>query len=240
MKEPPVKQGDVLAEKYLVESVLGVGGMGVVVEAVHLELHEARAIKLLLPEVLEERESVERFLREARRSARLKSEHVVRVHDVDKLPNGAPYVVMELLQGSDLRRLIKERGRLPVDEAVHYALQACEALAEAHAAGIVHRDLKPDNLFITARDDGSPCLKILDFGIAKVVAGSATASTKAIGTPVYMAPEQILGQGGVGPRTDLYALAHLAYTLLVGEPYWQEEFKGGPFIIFQKLSLIHI
>jgi serine/threonine-protein kinase len=220
MKEPPVKQGDVLAEKYLVESVLGVGGMGVVVEALHLELHESRAIKLLLPEVLEEKEAVERFLREARRSARLRSEHVVRVHDVDKLPSGAPYVVMELLQGSDLRKIIKERGRLPVGEAVHYALQACEALAEAHAAGIVHRDLKPANLFLTTRNDGTPCVKVLDFGISKGPNDGDDELTKTqavLGSPSYMSPEQMRSARTVDARTDIWSLGVILYRLTTGE-----------------------
>ena len=220
MKEPPVKPGDVLADKYLVESVLGIGGMGVVVEAIHLELHEARAIKLLLPEVLDEKESVERFLREARRSARLKSEHVVRVHDVDKLPSGAPYVVMELLQGSDLRRIIKQRGRIPVGEAVHYALQACEALAEAHAAGIVHRDLKPANLFLTVRNDGTPCVKVLDFGISKGPNDGDDELTKTqavLGSPSYMSPEQMRSARTVDARTDIWSLGVILYRLTTGE-----------------------
>src|ERR1700722_6170790 len=128
MKESPVKAGEVPAGKYRVDSVLGVGGMGVVVEATHLELQEPRAIKIMLPEALEEKEAVERFMREARASSRLKSEYVARVHDVGKLESGVPYMVMEHLHGADLRHVIKERGRLPAPEAIHYALQACEAL----------------------------------------------------------------------------------------------------------------
>jgi len=220
MKEAPVKPGDVIADKYVVESVLGVGGMGVVVEAVHLELHEARAIKLLLPAALEEKDAVERFLREARRSARLRSEHVVRVHDVDKLPDGSPYVVMELLQGSDLRRLIKERGRLPVPEAIHYALQACEALAEAHALGIVHRDLKPGNLFLTTRTDGTPCVKVLDFGISKGPSDGDDELTKTqtvLGSPSYMSPEQMRSSRTVDARTDIWSLGVILYRLVTGE-----------------------
>src|SRR5262249_35362143 len=119
MKESPVKPGDVLADKYLVESVIGVGGMGVVVEAIHLELHEARAIKLMLPEAMEEKDAEERFMREARASSKLRSEYVARVHDVGRLDNGLPYMVMEYLEGQDLRQLLKERGRLPPSEAVH-------------------------------------------------------------------------------------------------------------------------
>src|SRR5262245_61083393 len=141
--------------------------MGVVVAALHLDLDERVAIKFLLPEVLAMPEVVERFAREGKRAVKIKSEHVARVIDVDKLDDGAPYMVMEYLEGEDLSNLLMKRGSLPVPEAVEYVLQACEAIAEAHALGIVHRDLKPANLFLTTRTDGMPCIKVLDFGICK-------------------------------------------------------------------------
>jgi serine/threonine-protein kinase len=221
LKDVPLKRGDVLAGKYRVESVLGVGGMGVVVAATHLELHEPRAIKLMLPEALVSVESVERFLREARAAARLASEHVARVHDVGRLEDGSPYMVMEHLTGSDLRALLKERGRLPVSEAVLYALQACEALAEAHARGIVHRDLKPANLFITTRRDGSPCLKVLDFGISKVQGFSdpeMTTTQAVLGSPTYMSPEQMRSARSVDARSDVWSLGVILYRLVTGQP----------------------
>ena len=226
MREPPVKKGDVLAGKYRVESVLGVGGMGIVVAATHLELLEPRAIKLMLPEATQNAESVERFLREARAVSRLASEHVARVHDVGRLDNGAPYRVMEYLAGTDLRELLRERGRLSVSEAVLYALQACEALAEAHAAGIVHRDLKPANLFLTTAGDGGPCVKVLDFGISKVCGPDdpeMTTSHAVLGSPTYMSPEQMRSARSVDARSDVWSLGVILYRLITGEPPFRAE-----------------
>src|SRR5262249_50248064 len=149
--------GTVVAGKYRVEKMLGEGGMGLVVSAVHLGLEQEVAIKFLLPEAMRNKVAVERFLREAKVAAKVRSEHVARVHDVGTLEEGGiPYIVMEHLEGSDLGKLIDREGALPIEEACEIALQACEALAEVHAAGIVHRDLKPSNLFVTRRADGSP------------------------------------------------------------------------------------
>src|SRR5512140_3199050 len=145
--QSPVQPGDILAGKYRVDRVIGIGGMGVVVAATHLELLEQRAIKFMLPKAMADAELVERFVREARAASRLRSEHVTRVHDVGRLESGSPYLVMELLEGEDLSRILKHGGALPFQDAIVYVLQALEALAEAHAAGIVHRDLKPANLF---------------------------------------------------------------------------------------------
>ena len=162
-----VREGDILADKYRVERVLGVGGMGVVVAAHHMQLDEKVALKFLLPEMLGSAEAVARFAREARAASRIKSEHVARIADVGVLPNGAPYMVMEYLDGGDLAGWIKERGPLPVEQAVDFTLQACVAVADAHALGIVHRDLKPANLFCVRRSDGqfldqSPRLRNLE------------------------------------------------------------------------------
>jgi serine/threonine-protein kinase len=220
MKEPPVKVGDTIAGKYRVESVLGVGGMGVVVEAVHLELLEKRAIKLMLPESLDNAEAVERFVREARASSRLKTEHVTRVHDVGRLEDGSPYIVMEYLEGQDLRTLLKQRGKIPASEAVWYALEACEALAEAHGAGIVHRDLKPANIFVTRRADGTPCVKVLDFGISKILGAPDLEMTKTqavLGSPSYMSPEQMRSARTVDARTDIWSIGIILYRLVTGE-----------------------
>jgi serine/threonine-protein kinase len=226
MKEAPVQRGDVLAGKYRVESVLGIGGMGVVVEATHVELNEARAIKFMLPDALENAESVERFLREARASSRLRSEHVARVYDYGRLDNGAPYMVMEFLRGTDLRAMIKQRGRIPVAEAVDYALQTCEALAEAHGNGIVHRDLKPANLFLTNRPDGTPCLKVLDFGISKVMGAQdheMTRTQAVLGSPTYMSPEQMRSARNVDGRADIWSLGVILYRLVTGRLPFQGE-----------------
>jgi eukaryotic-like serine/threonine-protein kinase len=228
MNEP--KEGEVLAGKFRVERVLGVGGMGIVVAALHLHLDERVAIKFLLPEALTNAEAVARFGREARAAVKIKSEHVARVIDVGALENGAPYMVMELLRGQDLSQLVRERGALPIAQAVAYVLQACEALAEAHALGIVHRDLKPANLFLTARADGSPCIKVLDFGISKMTRTSASGSdmgmtrTQAImGSPLYMSPEQLASAKDVDPRTDIWAIGTVLYELLTGRVPFEAE-----------------
>src|SRR5260370_6547502 len=167
-----IRQGEVLAGKYRVESILGVGGMGIVVAATHLQLDQRVAIKFMLPEALRHPALVERFAREARAAVRLKSDHVARVLDVGTLDSGSPYMVMEYLEGSDLAALVEQRGRMPIDVAVDCVLQACDAVAEAHSIGIVHRDLKPRNLFMTGRNDGRALVKVLDFGISKHRAAS--------------------------------------------------------------------
>src|SRR3974390_189337 len=158
----PVQPGQVLAGKYRVERVLGMGGMGVVVAAMHTELDQRVALKFLLPAAMANSVAVGRFSQEARAVVRLKSEHVARVIDVGRLETGAPYIVMEYLEGMDLGTRLEEKGPLPVVEAVDFLRQACEAVAEAHALGIIHRDLKPRNLFVTSGVDGHPLVKVLD------------------------------------------------------------------------------
>jgi len=217
------RPGDVIADKYRVDRILGVGGMGVVVAATHMQLDDRVAIKVLLPELAGEAEVVERFLREGRAAVRIRSEHVGRVLDVGTVcPGGAPCIIMEYLEGQDLDRLLEERGRLTPREAIEYVLQATEAIAEAHKAGIVHRDLKPANLFLTHRADGSVCIKVLDFGIAKMVAtGQAPNVTKTrmqMGSPLYMAPEQLRSSRKVDARADIWALGALLHELVDGSP----------------------
>ena len=163
----PVTPGDVVLKKYRVERLLGMGAMGIVAEATHLALDQRVAIKFMLPGKDTGGDQYARFIREARASVRLTTPHVTRVFDVGALDSGAPYMVMELLNGRDLDAVLKVRGPLPIDEAAELILQACEALAEAHAIGIVHRDLKPANLFLTKAKDGTPCVKVIDFGISK-------------------------------------------------------------------------
>jgi tRNA A-37 threonylcarbamoyl transferase component Bud32 len=216
----PVAIGDVLAGKYRVDRVLGVGGMGVVVAAVHLQLDQRVALKFMLPEALAQTTLVERFAREARAAARLRSDHVARVLDVGTLESGSPYMVMEYLEGSDLGTVIERNGRMPIDMAVDCVLQACDAIAEAHSVGIVHRDLKPRNLFLTTRNDGSPLVKVLDFGISKHAAPgdmSLTRSTEVIGSPNYMSPEQLKSAREVDARSDIWALGVILYELLTGQ-----------------------
>jgi serine/threonine-protein kinase len=220
---PAITPGDVVAGKYRVERVLGQGGMGVVLAAQHLQLDTKVALKLLLPEALGNSEAVARFLREARAAVRIHSEHVARVLDVGTLEDGAPYIVMEYLEGSDLSALLKTQGPLVVQQAVDFVLQACEAVADAHALGIVHRDLKPANLFCIRRSDGGAWIKVLDFGISKLTApgevSHAMTSTSALmGSPLYMSPEQMLASKGVDIRTDIWALGVILFELLAGRP----------------------
>jgi serine/threonine-protein kinase len=214
-----VREGQVLAGKYRVERVLGQGGMGVVVAAMHQQLEQRVALKFLLPEV-EDQDTRARFLREAKAAVRLKSEHVARVLDVGTLDVGSPYIVMEFLEGRDLAALLEEQGKLPLDAAVEYTLQACEAIAEAHAAGIVHRDLKPANLFLTRRNDSSPCVKVLDFGISKMATPESphgvTQNAAMLGTPQYMSPEQLRSSRDVDMRSDIWAMGMILYELLTG------------------------
>ena len=220
----PLGPGELIAGKYRVERQLGDGGMGVVVAAVHVKLAERRAIKIMRPEIAVSAESTRRFLREAQAAARLKSEHVARVYDVDELDGGVPYMVMEYLDGADLAAVLATAGALPVSEATLYIRQACEALAEAHAAGLVHRDIKPSNLFLTRRADGSPTIKVLDFGIAKAVMSDESAKKSALtarglllGTAHYMSPEQMEGAADIDARTDIWSLGVTLYELISGK-----------------------
>jgi serine/threonine-protein kinase len=213
-----VRAGEVLDGKYTVEKVLGQGGMGFVVSARHRELHQRVAIKLLLQTHAKDPELVERFLREARAAARLKSEHAVKVLDVGRRRNGSPFIVMELLVGEDLGAVV-ERGPLPMGDAIDYVLQACEAVAEAHSLGIVHRDLKPRNLFLSQRVGGRPLVKVLDFGLAKRIDmqdRALTATTAVMGSPQYMSPEQMKASRNVDFRTDIWSLGVCLYELVSG------------------------
>jgi len=220
-----VRAGDVLAGKYRVDQVLGVGGMGVVVAAHHIHLDDRVAIKFLLPETLGNSDAVMRFAREARAAVKIKSEHVARVTDVGTMENGAPYMVMEYLEGADLSSWIRERRQLPFEQAIDFILQACEALAEAHALGIVHRDLKPANLFIARLPGGVESVKVLDFGISKLTGfsasggeSSATKTSALMGSPLYMSPEQMRSSKDVDARSDLWAIGIILYELLSGAP----------------------
>jgi serine/threonine-protein kinase len=219
--EATVTQGQILAGKYRVENVIGRGGMGVVLAAEHLTLNQKVAIKLLRTAALGHTDVVGRFIREARAVVRLKSEHVARVIDVGNLEDGRPYIVMERLVGEDLGDRIERGPPLAVHEAVDFVMQACEAIAEAHAAGIIHRDLKPKNLFLTTSVHGQPLVKVLDFGISKVDPQAPgemqlTRTAEVIGSPSYMSPEQLRSSRNVDLRTDIWALGVILYELLTG------------------------
>ena len=222
----PIIPGSVLAGKYRVERIIGQGGMGLVVEARHIALDERVALKFLLPEYAQHPEAATRFIREARAAAKIKSEHVARVSDVGNLDSGAPYMMMEFLEGADLSQTLEKLGVLPVEDAIDYIIQGCEAIAEAHTHGIVHRDLKPANLFLSKRPDGTPIVKVLDFGISKVIGGAVdnlTKTTAAMGSALYMSPEQMQQTRAVDHRTDIYALGIALYELLAGkQPYYAD------------------
>jgi len=212
-----VQIGAIVAGRYRVERVLGQGGMGIVVQAMHLQLQQPVALKFLLPEILGDQQVVQRFLQEAQAVVRLRSEHVARVFDVGTLETGAPYMVFEYLAGADLSSF--PRSQLTVGEIVDLMLQACEALAEAHSLGIVHRDIKPANFFITRRADGSLLLKVLDFGISKVSTRSQlTAAQAVLGTAAYMSPEQMRSSRDVDHRSDIWSLGIVLYELFQGTP----------------------
>ncbi|WP_437572664.1 serine/threonine-protein kinase [Sorangium sp. So ce542] len=226
MVAAPVAIGDVLAGKYRVEQIVGAGAMGTIVAAWHLELDQRVAMKFLHSPGTEGGDPAERFRREARALARIKSEHVARVLDVGSMQGGMPYMVMEFLEGNNLAEEIRARGPLPVVEAVGYVLEAIEAMAEAHAAGIVHRDLKPANLFLARRPDGGRIIKVLDFGISKSMLGGSrdelalTKTAALLGSPLYMSPEQVRCAKDVDARTDIWALGVIVYEMLIGRtPY---------------------
>jgi serine/threonine-protein kinase len=220
--------GSTIASRYRVLRELGRGGMGVVYVVEHVGTGDHLALKVLLGGAMSA-EALERFKRESRAPAKIKSEHVVRVVDADTAPElgGAPFLVMELLNGTDLQKLVKERGRFLPDEVVGLLAQVARALDKSHALGIVHRDLKPENLFLHQREDGGTIVKVLDFGISKVLSGGAMSALPmtqvgaVMGTPLYMAPEQARGAvHAVGPATDVWALGMIAVYLLTGEAYW--------------------
>jgi serine/threonine-protein kinase len=216
--------GEVVGEKYEIERVLGAGGMGAVVAARHRQLGQKVAIKFLLPRMTRTEGAHERFLREARASVGIRSQHVARVLDVGTLEkNGAPYIVMEHLDGSDLKQILSERGRLDAQVASDWVIQACEAIAEAHQLGIVHRDLKPANLFVAKHADGSPLVKVLDFGISKASSNNPdsvpdlTKTDTMLGSPAYMSPEQVRSPKQVDKKTDVWALGVILYEALTGK-----------------------
>ena len=227
---PALEPGAIVAGKYRIDGFLGAGGMGVVLSATHLELDAPVAIKVVRDDFAANEAVVSRLLFEARAVARMQSVHVVRVLDVARLENGAPYIVMEKLRGGDMATLLEERTAIPVAEAVNYLLQACEGLIEAHGLGIVHRDLKPENLYLARTPEGV-VLKILDFGISKDLGttlreGRRTTLTKGgavIGSPSYMAPEQIRAEPNLDARADIWSLGTILFELLTGHCPFEAE-----------------
>ena len=224
-----VALGAVLVGKYRIDAILGQGGMGVVARATHLHLNETVAIKFLRADIAGDDEANQRFLREAHAAWKLKNEHVARVLDVGTLDSGLPYLVMEHLEGVDLDNMLEQSHRIAPALAVEFIVQACEGLAEAHALGIVHRDVKPSNFFVTWRSDGTPLVKLLDFGISKVANStdvSLTQTQSMLGTPAYMSPEQMRSARTVDARTDVWSLGAVLFELIEGvRPFEAESFS---------------
>ena len=222
------RAGATLAGKYRIKRRIGAGGMGAVYEGENIAIKKRVAIKLIEHQHANHPELAKRFQREAEAASAVESEHIVQVFDVGHDPDLGLYMVMEKLTGEDLSSRIEKGGKLPVEEATTILLQAARALAKAHAAGVVHRDLKPANLFLTAREDGSVCVKILDFGISKLqrpeqaanASSSLTREGMVIGTPQYMSPEQAQGII-VDARSDVWSLGAVAYELYAGRPAFE-------------------
>jgi eukaryotic-like serine/threonine-protein kinase len=223
--DAPLREGDLVGDVYRVEALIGEGGMGLVFAARHVALGHAVAIKCLRPAAYDHQDVRARFHWEARAGRQIRSEHVARVMGEGTLEGGAPYIVMELLDGIDLGRFMEQRkDSLAVEEAVDYILQACDGLSKAHAAGIVHRDLKPENLFLTRRADGSTLVKVIDFGVssfrelaswAEVLAATSGPSAL-LGSPAYMSPEQVRCFEKIDARADVWSLGVILYELLTG------------------------
>jgi serine/threonine-protein kinase len=235
-----IRQGDILAGKYRVERVIGSGGMGIVVAARHQQLDQLVAIKFVRDEAIGDEGAVERFLREARAAVKLKSEHAAKVLDVGTLESGAPYMVMEFLEGRDLGQVLENDGPLPIVAVTEWVLQACEAVAEAHAAGIVHRDLKPQNLFLARTVGGLQGIKVLDFGVSKLMhsmsgeLGSLTRTRTMLGSPLYMAPEQMRSARDVNATADVWAFGVVLFELLTGR--WPFEAETMPELCLKVVS----
>ena len=224
----PVREGEVVAGKYIVGRLLGVGGMGVVFEGRDTGLERRVALKVLLPRLVTSPTAAQRFVNEARAATRITSEHVVKLLEIATLRDSTPLLVMEYLEGKDLRVLLREGGPLEPQVAVDYLLQALQAVAEGHMHGIVHRDLKPGNLFLTERADGTPLIKVLDFGIAKTLESGRPADFRLtssedvqLGSPTYMPPEQFRNPRDVDARADIWALGVTLYELISGRVPFQ-------------------
>ncbi|WP_437958702.1 serine/threonine-protein kinase [Sorangium sp. So ce119] len=228
-REAPDRAGD-----YRIGRALAAGGFGVVYRGEHAERGTPAAVKVLHPELALHPDLLVRFEREIEATRRVRHPGVVEIFDVGRLADGRPYLVMELLEGADLAQLLRDRGRLPPEEALAVLEPLCSALEAAHAQAIVHRDVKPSNVFLCAGGD-RPRVVLLDFGVAKLLDApgpALTTSRHVVGSPSCMSPEQLMSRP-VDARSDIYALGALTYTMLVGEP----PFSGTSLVVLRQLHL---
>jgi serine/threonine protein kinase len=217
----------IFAGQFRVIQPLAQGGMGTIYQVEQLPTGHPRALKVILPEYAQDPRARARFEQEARIAARIESEHVAQVIAAGVDPGtNTPWLAMELLQGKDLGAVLTERGRLPLAEVLEMLKQLAHALSAAHRIGVIHRDLKPENVFVATsrRSDTAFTVKVLDFGVAKWLQESRPGqATAVVGSPLWMAPEQLDARGILGPHTDIWAVGLLAFAMLVGKPYW----RGG-------------
>jgi serine/threonine-protein kinase len=231
--------GEVIDGKYQIERMLGEGGMGAVARAMHLLRRAPVALKFMSPNVMSFPGAVERFLNEGVAASQIDSDHVVHIFDVGKLANGAPYLVMEYMEGRDLSGVLEHEGRpgLEIARAIHFTLQTLRGLQVAHDAGIIHRDMKPSNCFVINKEGEPDFVKLLDFGISKVGQGQKSASltqtNSALGTPLYMSPEQAKSPRDVDLRSDLYSVGVILYELLSGRTPFNSESGEFTEILFK-------
>lgn len=216
-------EGELVADRYRIGPVIGAGGMGIVYQATHIELGTQVALKVIRPDIAQNSSIWRRFSREARALAALHNKHVVRVHDAGTLSSGLRYLVMELLEGTDLRRLLTAHGAVPMSVAIDYVMQVCSALADAHRLNIIHRDVKPENIFLAQYPGCEPTVKLLDFGVVLFLedAGQLTVPGGGVGSPQYLSPEQMRNPSGVDRRSDIWAVGLLLYELLTGASPFQ-------------------
>jgi serine/threonine protein kinase len=215
--------GELVAERYRVGRIIGAGGTGIVYEAQHIGLNRPVALKVIRPDIARDSSVWRRFSREARALGALHNKHVVRILDFGSLDSGLTYLVMDRLEGSDLRRLLEAEGALPAQRAVDYVLPVCSALADAHRLNIIHRDIKPENIFLAEIRACEPTIKLLDFGVALFLDDLAprTLLVPGLGPPFYLSPEQLQNPSAVDERTDIWAVGLLLYELLAGRsPLW--------------------
>ncbi len=234
-------KGSVLADRYKILNVIGQGGMGVIFRAEHIKIGRKLAIKVLHPAHITDDEAVVRFQREAVAAGGLGHPNIIEIIDSGKTDSGLPYIVMEYLEGRDLSQILEKEAILPYDIIVPILIPVCEALEVAHAAGIVHRDIKPENILISRFGKGKLIVKVLDFGIAKIMesrdkkSGAITKTGFVAGTPHYMSPEQVMGEK-VDHRTDIYSVGVIMYQAVVG----RVPFEGGTvtMVVFGALTKV--